>query len=216
MATTLTQTQLITYAGQKAGNEAIPVLTLKDWLNNIIDSLGRAVKWPEFQKIASATLASAGSTFNLPADYEDLWDENSLRLETATTSTTLIIRDPEWRSLCLGLTGAPKWAIIDMVNRVVTVYPAADQSYTYKLLYRMKPSRLATDATIPFGNDDIFIQSLYVQILQYESDDRYTAEAAILTKLIEAYLDIYNTGPIFYKSKVPLRRVQIAVAPYKV
>ena len=62
--------------------------------------------------------------------------------------------------------------------------------------YRLKPSRLTSNATIPFGNDEIFIQALYAKVLQYLGDPRATNERLVLEQLLARYFGGANKSPI--------------------
>lgn len=205
MATTLTRDTIITYAGRMVGNEVVDVTTLRDWLNNIIDTLGKEYRWPELQKTATGTLAKyvtgqAAPEVALPADFGDLWDVHSLAVIDANGNHTVLTPQSwDWFDLITAptqSTGTPFAAAFNLNTLVWTPYPMPQTSYTWQLRYRIKPSRLSSNATINFANDDIFIHALYVRLLQLEDDDRYIAEKAVLDQMIARYLGAYNKSPI--------------------
>lgn len=204
MATTLTRDTIIQYAGKRAGNESLTTFAA-DWLNNIIDTLAQNYKFPDLQKIATGTLTGHGTTqptsvdvISLPADYGDLFDVHSLSIvDVNGNHDTLDPEDTDWYdTITAPLTlGKPSAAIFNLNAMTWTPYPLPQQTYTWQLRYRYKPSRLSSNSTIPFASDEIFIQALYVQILQYEDDARYPTEYAALERLIAKYIGGFNKSP---------------------
>lgn len=204
MATALTRDTLVSYSGKRAGNESLATFG-NDWLNNIIDTLGQAYKWPELEQKTTGSLAAfvAGGSvpeISLPADFGDLWDAHGLSLiDSNSGHHTLVPETWDWFDLITAPTlsvGEPKWAAFNLNSMKWSPYPMPGQAYTWQLRYRIKPSRLSSNTTIPFANDDIFIQALFVQILQYEDDERAVAERAVLDQMIARYLGGYNKSPI--------------------
>jgi hypothetical protein len=209
MATALTQSQLIQYAGKRAGNESLATFAA-DWLNNIIDTLAQNYKFPELEKTTTGTLTGHGTTtpstldtISLPADFGDLFDVHSLVLiDSNGTRNTLTPQTTDWFDNISSplILGQPNSAIFDLDAKTWTPFPLPELTYTWRIRYRAKPSRLSSDTTIPFASDDIFIQALYVQILQYEDDQRYPQEYGVLQSMIGRYLAGYNKSPIKSKS----------------
>jgi len=209
MATALTRDTLVQYAGKRAGNESLATFC-NDWLNNIIDTLAQNYKFPELEKLVTGALAGHGSTaptvvdtINLPADFGDLFDVHSLGvIDSFGTHNTLTPRDTDYYDTISSplIVGTPNTAIFDLDNKQWTPFPLPQLDYTYQLRYRAKPVRLTGNTTIPFASDDIFIQGLYVQILQYEDDQRYPAEYAVWLQMIGKYIAGFNKSPIKTKS----------------
>jgi len=208
MATALTRDTIIQYAARKAGNEAIDATTLQDWLNNIIDTMAQAYKFPELQKSASGSLSAyvqgqAIPEIALPADFGDLWDVHGLVVVDSNnpggSQQALTPETWEFFDLLVAPTkavGTPLTAGFNLNNKTWSPYPMPDRQYTWQLRYRIKPARLTSNVTIPYANDEIFIQALYVQILQFEDDDRYPAELRRLLQLVMTYLTGLNKSPI--------------------
>lgn len=202
MATTLTRNQLVTYAGRRAGNESLTT-SANDWLANIVDTLSQNYKWPEFQKTSTGTITNPGAgqtvTTSLPADFGDLWDVHSLIvIDSNGNQQPLTPQPPEWYDLLTNpaTLGKPLYVVFNLNTLTWKPYPTPETSYAYQMRYRIKPTRLETDTTIPFASDDIFIQALYVQILQHEDDERYMQEQAVLDRMISRYLGGFNKSPI--------------------
>lgn len=203
MSTALDFDTIVAHAGKLVGNETLTTFA-GVWLNNIIDSLAQNHRWPELEKVATGSLAQFGGTtpivVSLPADFGDLWDQHSLSiLDTNGSHSVLTPQTWEWYDLITSpLTpGSPGHAAFNLNTQQWTPYPQPSQVYTWQLRYLLKPSRIVTGTdTIPFGTDEIFIQALFVRLLQFEDDSRYPAEYAVLQSMIHQFFGATNTSPI--------------------
>ena len=197
MATVLTRDSLISHAMRLAGNEDVTTFA-QDWLNNTIDTLGQMFRWPELEKEATGSITVGVSSTVLPADFGNLWNRLALSLTISNASHVL---EPLTRNEynALGdrtLQGIPKYVLFDLNAKTWVTFPLPNATYTWLLIYHIKPARLSSDVVISFGSDEIFIQALYIRILQYEDDARYKEEFQILLQMIDAFLTGTNVSPV--------------------
>lgn len=203
MATSLTFDEIISNAGKLVGNETLTTFA-GVWLNNIIDTIAQNRKFFELEKVATGTLAKYTSgpalTVSFPTDFGDMWDHNALGLiDSGGSHHILTFQTWDWYDLITNpLTiGPPQFAAFDMRLQKWTPYPQPDQAYTWQMRYVLKPSRIVTGSDkIPYGSDEIFIQALFVRLLQFEDDARYPAEYAMLDQMLNKYFGGANMSPI--------------------
>lgn len=204
MPTSMTFDQIVSHAGKLVGNETLTSFA-DVWLNNIIDTIAQNHRFPELEKTATGTIGAyngggVGVTVAFPSDFADLWDHESLAVIDANGNhTPLQPQTWDWYDMIADplTTGKPRYAIFNLQNRTWTPYPQPDVAYTWQIRYMIKPSRIVTGTdTIPYASDEIFVQALFVRLLQFEDDARYPAEYQMLQKLIQNYFGGVNTSPI--------------------
>lgn len=203
MATYLTRDQIIQNAGTLVGNTTLGATFCVDWLNNIQDTLAQNHKFPELEKVATGSIGAYTTgpaiSVSLPADFGDMWDRDSLAVIDSNGSHTILNTQTwDWYDMIADplTTGTPMHAAFNLNNQTWTPYPQPGQAYTWQFRYLLKPPRLLTNVTIPFGSDEIFIQALFVRLLQYEDDQRYPAEYAMLQQMLNKYFGALNMSPI--------------------
>jgi len=197
MSTVLTRDTLIAHSMRLAGNESVTTFA-QDWLNNTIDTLGQMFRWPELEKEGTGSILVGVASTALPADFGNLWNRLALSL---TISSVSHILEPLTRNEYNALgentrQGKPKYVLFDLNAKTWVTFPLPDATYTWSLIYHIKPARLSGDTVITFGNDEIFIQALYIRILQFEDDARYKEEFQVLLQMINAFLTGTNVPPI--------------------
>ena len=193
---------LISTALKKLGNETITA-DAEVWIFNILDRLYEDFKWPFLEKIATGNLIASQSSVSLPSDFQEPWDVDSFvlvdsngayhKLDFITQYDQDLFANP-------ALTGCPQVALINLQAMTWRPYPLPATSYSYQVRYKYKP---VTDAytgsyanfTPVFPNDKIIIQSLFVEGLQHEDDDRYVPEMQILQAMIKQYKGKFNRMP---------------------
>lgn len=199
MATARTANQIISDALKQAGNETISS-EAQIWLNNFLDRMYEDLRWPFQEETSTGSLAQSASTANLPSDFIDFWDRNGLRLEDDDGNFVVVVPRPADMFDTLvdpSTEGTPEIALVNFADLVWSPYPRPNQAYTWHLRYKKKPARVSNfDATIsPFSNDELLTQAVFVKALQFEDDDRYVQEAAILEKMIKMYKRGFNLSP---------------------
>ena len=199
MATARTANQIISDALKQVGNETL-TSEAQIWLNNFLDRMYEDLKWPFQEESASGTITEGDTSVDLPSDFADLWNSSGLRLEDEDGNIfRLFPRTPEDFDLLVqpSTAGAPEIALINFADLTWQPYPTPDKTYTWLLRYKKKPARVSNfDAVVsPFSNDELLTQAVFVKALQFEDDDRYVQEAAILEKQIKAYKRGFNLSP---------------------
>jgi hypothetical protein len=195
---TLTRDAIVSSALRRIGNETITTDAIV-WLLNFVDDLYTNYKWPFAEKTTTGSITAGQTSVALPTDFGDLYDKQSLRIiDSAGTSHPLspwtpneldVQADPD-------AIGQPFRAIFDLNGKTWRPYPLPNQSFTYNLRYRVKPARVASDVVIPFPNDEILIQGVFVKALQYEDDERFKDKLALLEIMIRKLLRGFNMSPI--------------------
>lgn len=195
----LTSDTIITRVLKMGGNETITT-EAQYWLLDILDRLYEDFHWPFLEKVATGSVASGATSIALPADFDSFWDENSLVLVTSSGGQYPLALvtgyDQDWVT-SPGITGAPETALVNLNARTWRPYPLPEQTYTYQLRYKHKPTRADPYAnfTPTFPNDAILIQALFVRVLQFEDDDRYAPESQVLASMVSQYKAKFNKQP---------------------
>jgi hypothetical protein len=197
-----TSDKLIQIALKRMGNETLTA-DAQEWILNILDRLYQDYRWPFLEKLATEALATGASAIPLPADYDEIWDVDSLVLIDPASGanvplTPIMAYNQDMRS-SPQQAGPPKNALMDLNAMTWRPFPLPDKAYTWQLRYKFKPARGddPTESFTPvFPNDQIIIQALFVQALEHEDDDRYATELAVLEKQVGAYKAKFNKSPL--------------------
>ena len=193
---------LISTALKKLGNETITA-DAEVWIFTILDRLYEDFKWPFLEKIATGNLTASQSSVALPSDFQEPWDVDSFVVidsNGAYHSLDFFTQYDQDLVVNPSLTGTPQVALINLQAMTWRPYPLPATSYTYQVRYKYKPATDVYDGsyanfTPVFPNDKILIQSLFVEGLQHEDDDRYVPELQILQQMIKQYKGKFNRMP---------------------
>ncbi|MGH9429582.1 MAG: hypothetical protein ACRD2L_25130 [Terriglobia bacterium] len=193
-----TGAEIIADALKLLGNE-----TLTDeaevWLNNAIARLYEDFRWPFQEKSASGTVTAGSTSVALPADFADFWDRNGLRLVDAQGNilhVTPLQADDFDLIHVSGEVGPPRFARIDLAAMTWEPSPTPGTAYTWKLRYKKASTEITNfAAAVEFPNDTILTQAVFVRGLQFEDDDRYTAELGILDGMTKRFRRGFNVSP---------------------
>ena len=196
---TRTPNQLISDALKLLGNETL-TNEAEVWLNNILADLYNDDRWPFQEKSASGSITAGSDSIALPTDFGDFWDRNGLRIvDSSGNRSRIITLDTDSFDLMFqpNVTGMPQYARIDWNLLTWQPFPTPDINYSWLLRYKQVPVPI-TDFdldTILYPDDSTITQALFVRGLQFEDDDRYAGELAILDKMIKGSRRGYNISP---------------------
>jgi hypothetical protein len=198
MPAALTRDQIVDIALKKAGNTSITALA-NEWLANLLDRLYEDHRWPFLQKSDSGTLSKGQVSVDLPADFSDVWNTKALVLEDQESGARNplhllvpdafdILSDPDQE-------GEPHSAILDLNSLTWRSYPLANRAFTWRLRYKLKPARLASNIAPTFPNDQLLIQGVFADALDHEDDARAKQEFTVLARMVERYKKGKNISP---------------------
>jgi hypothetical protein len=192
----MTGTQIISQALRRIGNETI-TLDAQFELNNILDRLYDDYRWPFLKQTGTGSINAGQTSEALPANFVDVWGRNSFKFidSGGTRVTADIIGQDEFD--ISGVTdvqsSGPFKVFIDMNGQTFRTIPLPDQTYTYEVVYRIKPSRISNFAlVVNFPNDALLVQLVYTWALQFEDDDRYAVELQVADRMLKTYLKQFN------------------------
>jgi hypothetical protein len=193
----LTSTVIIAQALGRLGNDSLTT-EAGIWLLNALDRLYEDFAWPFLETTATGALTEGQSSVNLPADFDSPVSHNSFGvidengMHHALSFNTGFDQD---QLVNPALDGTPQTALINLDTMTWRPYPLPEKAYTWQVRYKKKIARPTEPFTADFPNDDILIQAVYVRGLQYEDDDRFTAENTELQRMIAIYKRKFNLQP---------------------
>lgn len=203
MSSARTANEIISDALKQVGNETL-TSEAQTWLANFLDRLYEDYRWPFQEKSASGTVTEGSTSVNLPSDFLDFWDRNGLRLEDEDGNLSRVVpRQADEFDLLVQPNdeGLPEIALVNLADMTWQPYPTPDKTYTWRLRYKYKPTRISDfDAVVTFPNDELLTQAVFVKALQFEDDDRYATEATILDGMIKRFRKGFNVSPTKGKS----------------
>lgn len=193
--------KLIEIALRQIGNETLTE-DCYEWLPNILSRLYEDHSWPFLEKLSTGTIGASVATKALPADFDELFDVNSLKLIDQESGAEIplipIMAFDHDMLINPSQTGTPKNVLLDLAAMEWTPFPLANKTYGYSLRYKYKPDRpvdITANYTPVWPNDQILIQAIKVQAFEHEDDDRMEKNLMILKSMIADYKAKFNRQP---------------------
>lgn len=191
-----TGTQIIAAALKKIGNETITAEAQVE-LNNVLDRLYTDFRWPFLRSFVSGSITAGTTSTALPSDFVDIWDRQSLSIIDPTSNTKLPITTwsvQEYDQLINpSEQGTPQKVLVNYNTMTFRLSPLPNQTYTYEIIYRSKPSRITDfSAVVNFPNDMLLEQYIFAWACGFEDDERAMQEMQVAEKMMRQFLKGFN------------------------
>ena len=182
----LTRGQIVQTGIERAGRGDL-LADGRRWLNLFLQSQYKNEDWNWLIKSGSLTTVDGQS---IPSDYDRMKYLKLISNGSRIELEQLDVNEFEYQKVANNYTGQPKYYYIDELNRSIYFWPMPDQSYSLELQYYHMPDFLEetagddSDEVVWGEGENILVQAVYVDTLQFLDDARFLNELKVLENMI--------------------------------